>query len=468
MDPLDPDTSPARTEPSVTILPVRSRIPFAAKVMVLLLFAIPRGGWGQDVGTVFLAGTARLDITPREPVPMWGYSARRDALSEGTLDPLFVAALVLQAGPDRLAVVTLDLGRSPSEESLSRIRARILREAGIEHSLISASHTHHGPVLELSDEEGRGRGRFDAALRYYRELEDAVVRAVVEAASRMVTARAAAGVLELDDFNRNRHSRLEPKPVDRELAVLRLDDEQGRTLALLVNFAAHPVMVPAEALKFSADYIGPLRETVESRFGGKTLFVQGAAGDLAVERGVYRDHLEYGRALGEEVIRLAAGLQPEAVPTPSLRFREGRFRYDSRTNFRNPLIRIAFSRAFFSELVENYLVEYEDGIRPRLSVAVLNRDIALVGVSGEFFCRHAIDLKRRARVPALFFFGYCNGYHQYFPTVEAVAEGGYGADYQVSPVAVGAGEEMMNRALIWIYQLRDEIGGEATAGSDAR
>jgi hypothetical protein len=35
-------------------------------------------------------------------------------------------------------------------------------------------------------------------------------------------------------------------------------------------------------------------------------------------------------------------------------------------------------------------------------------------------------------------------------------------------VAVGAGEEMMNRALIWIYQLRDEIGGEPTAGSDAR
>ncbi len=399
---------------------------------------------------------------------MWGYSVRRDALSEGVLDPLFADALVLQAGPDRLAVVTLDLGRSPSEESLERIRERIRREAGIEYSLISASHTHHGPVLELSDEEGRGRSRFDAAIRYYRDLEDAVVDAVVEAASRMVPARLAVGIRKLHGYNRNRHTRLEPKPVDRDLTVLRLNDQQGNTLAVLANFAAHPVTLPPETLRFSADYIGPLRETVESRLGGAALFIQGAAGDLAVEMGSRRDHLEYGRALGEEVVRLASDLRPEDIPKPSLRFREKRFRYASRTNFQNPLIRIAFSRAFFPELVENYLVEYSDGIRPRLSVALLNRDVALVGASGEFFCRHAMDLKRRARVPALFFFGYCNGYHQYFPTVEAVAEGGYGANYHVSPVAVGAGEEMMNQALIWIYQLRDEIGDEPTVGPRTR
>jgi hypothetical protein len=66
-------------------------------------------------------------------------------------------------------------------------------------------------------------------------------------------------------------------------------------------------------------------------------------------------------------------------------------------------------------------------------------------------------LKERARVKQLFFFGYANGYHQYFPTIEAVAEGGYGADNAVSPVAVGAGEQMMDTALIWIYQMLGKI-----------
>jgi hypothetical protein len=38
-----------------------------------------------------------------------------------------------------------------------------------------------------------------------------------------------------------------------------------------------------------------------------------------------------------------------------------------------------------------------------------------------------------------------------------VAEGGYGADNAVSPVEVGAGEQLMNRALIWIYEMLGKI-----------
>ncbi|MBO0720393.1 MAG: hypothetical protein J2P41_06210, partial [Blastocatellia bacterium] len=121
------------------------------------------------------------------------------------------------------------------------------------------------------------------------------------------------------------------------------------------------------------------------------------------------------------------------------------------------LVRGIYAKAFFPELIPNYVDEYADGIRPRLTVALLNKEIALVGVSGEFFSNHAIRLKERARVRQLFFFGYCNGYHQYFPTIEAVAEGGYGADKEVSPVAVGAGEEIMNTALTWIYEMLGKI-----------
>jgi hypothetical protein len=41
----------------------------------------------------------------------------------------------------------------------------------------------------------------------------------------------------------------------------------------------------------------------------------------------------------------------------------------------------------------------------------------------------------------------------YFPTIEAASEGGYGADAQVSMVELGAGEQMMNRALVNIYTM---------------
>ena len=435
-----------------------------ALLLVLLLLSCPIG-YAQSPETSFKVGVTRREITPREPVPMWGYGDRHDKLSQGVLDPLYATALVIQAGTQKLAIVGLDLGRSPAEASLQKIRQRIKAEAGIEHSFIAGSHTHHGPVLELSDAPGKGQGRFDAALRYYAQLEDAIVAAIVEANQKLMPAKFAAGSTQLANFNRNRHTKLEPKPSDRDLAVMRFDDLQGKPLAVLVNFAAHPTMLPSGTLKFSADYAGALKAAIEKETGAPTIFMQGAAGDQSVNRELVAGqpntqqlaHLTFGQALAREAVKLTQSLQPQEIKQPALQAREERFKFTARTDLSNPLIRALYERAFFPELFPNFADEYADGVRPRLTVALLNNEIALVGASGEFFSSHAIRLKERARVKQLFFFGYCNGYHQYFPTIEAVAEGGYGADNQVSPVAVGAGEQMMNAALLWLYQMLGKI-----------
>ncbi len=405
----------------------------------------------------FLAGAARRDITPREPVPMWGYGARHDALSQGVLDRLYADALVMQAGSRKLAIVGLDLGRAPAEESLQRIRRRIREEAGIEWSFIAGSHTHHGPVLELSGEPGKGQGRFDAALRYYREMEERIVEAILEANAHLKPARLAAGVAAVEGFNRNRHTKFRPEPVDRDLAVLRLDQASGEPLALLVNFAAHPTTIPSSKLEFSADWVGAMKEEMRRQSKAAVVFMQGAAGDLSVNPGGRQTYGAFGEALAREALKLAAQLTPEAPESPSLEVREERFVFRSRVDFGNPILRALYEKAFFPELVANYVDEYAEGIRPRLTVAVLNGRVAMVGVSGEVFCAHAIRLKQRVRLSPVFFFGYSNGYHQYFPTIEAVAEGGYGADATVSPVEVGAGERLMDTALIWIYQMLGRI-----------
>jgi len=400
---------------------------------------------------------ARREITPREPVPMWGYGDRHDALSTGVLDPLYADVLVIEADGKKIAIVGLDLGRAPAEASLQRIRQRIKEQAGIENSIIAGSHTHYGPVLELTDQEGKGKGRFDAALRYYSQMEDGIVAAIIEANSRLAPARMAVGSEQLAGFNRNRQTRIEPKPSDRELAVMRFDGATGKPVAILVNFAAHPTMLPSTLLKFSADYVGALKAEVTKETGAAAIFMQGAAGDQSVNEGPNKGYQAYGQALAREAVKLAQSLQPAEPAHASLVCREERLRFTSRTDFSNPLVKAAYSKAFFPELVPNYIDEYADGIRPRLTVALLNGEIALVGVSGEFFSNHAIRLKQRARVKQLFFFGYANGYHQYFPTIEAVAEGGYGADSAVSPVAVGAGETIMDTALIRIYQMMGRI-----------
>lgn len=407
---------------------------------------------------VLKAGAAQVDVTPREPVPLWGYGDRHAKLSEGTLDPLMATAVVIEAGKNKVAIVGLDIGRSPVEDSLQRIREQIKSKADIDVSFIAGSHTHHGPVVELADKPGRGRGRFDAAVRYAKQLEEGIIEAIVTADANRVDAQIATGTVTLENFNRNRHSSISPAPCDTLLSVMRLTrNEDGASIATVVNFTAHPTSLPSDSCQFSSDFVGPMRQLIEKELGGQAIFMQGAAGDISTNRGPFGDHVAYGQALGRAVVKLAGDMKPESVANPSLKFREERFVFESRTDFKNPVVQGVYSVAFFPELVANFVDEYSDGIRPRLTVAMLNKEIALVGVSGEFFCNHAIRLRDRARVQRVFFFGYCNGYHQYFPTIEGAAEGKYGADEQVAPAQVGAGETMMNAALTWIYQLQGKL-----------
>src|SRR5205807_9172359 len=95
----------------------------------------------------FTAGAAKVEITPPTGHPMWGYSSRKDKPCEGVLDPLHARALVLKTGEAKIALVSLDLGRAPTRDSMSRIREK-LKPDGFAELFLVASHTHHGPAIE--------------------------------------------------------------------------------------------------------------------------------------------------------------------------------------------------------------------------------------------------------------------------------------------------------------------------------
>lgn len=395
------------------------------------------------------AGAAKVDITPPVGLPMWGYAARHDEPCQGVLDPLFARVLVLSAGTERMALVSLDLGRPPTRQSTAAIRARVKADAGIEHLFLAASHTHHGPLLELDNYP-------EPKKAYLRQLEKKLADAILEAARGLRPARLGIATREAP-WNRNRHSRSADKPVDRELLVLRVEDHAGKPIAHAVNFAAHATMRERSLKKFSADYPGALADTVEKATGVPCLFLQGAAGDLSPNPGNEDGPVAFGQALGREVLALDKTIRCPAMDKPRLQVQEDDFKFKSRLDLGNAGLRAVFSATFFPELVEFYQAEYRDGIRPHLITALLDGKIGFVGVSGEFFCGHSLALKRRARLDHLLFVGYCNDYQQYFPTIEAAAEGGYGADPHVSPVEVGAGEQMMDRALIHLYKMRGRL-----------
>ena len=79
----------------------------------------------------FRASAAKADITPSGSVDLWGYSDRSGPAT-GKRDPLFAKVLLLDDGTHRLALVTLDLGRTFGLESMNFVRERVHKSAGVE------------------------------------------------------------------------------------------------------------------------------------------------------------------------------------------------------------------------------------------------------------------------------------------------------------------------------------------------
>jgi hypothetical protein len=414
--------------------------------VVALLSAAPLAGAEE-----LLAGAAKVDITPPTGGPLWGYAARHDTASDGVLDPLFARAVVLAVGNTRVALVSLDLGRAPTRKSTANIRKQVKESAGVGHVYLVASHTHNGPVLELEEWP-------DAKKPYGRTLETKIAGIIKEAAEKLRPARLGIAA-KVVGWNRNRHSRRDDRPVDKELLVVRLEDTKGKPVAHLVNFAAHPTMIEARSLKFSADYPGSLAARVEKETGVPCLFLQGAAGDLSANAGKEGGPQKFGQAVGRDVLQLAGTIRCTVGADTTFKVREHDFTFAKRLDLSDPLLRTALSLAFFKGIIDFYEREYRDGVRPHLTTAVLDGKIGLVGVSGEFFCGHSLSLKKRARLEHLLFLGYCNDYQQYFPTIEAASEGGYGTEPTQSPAAVGSGERVIDQALIDLYDLRGKTGG---------
>jgi hypothetical protein len=420
------------------------------RIVLIFTAALLLAARGVADDASFRVGFAKRDITPQRPTPMWGYGDRHAMLSQGVADPLLAKAVVIEAGEKRLAIVGMDIGRGPTAAMMAQIRQAV-GQAGVEFVMIAGSHTHHGPVIELTDREGLGQGKFDDAVAYSKRLPELLIDAILEAKNNAVPARIGVATKDLE-LNRNRHTKRAPKPTDPMLGVIRFNDATGKPIAVIANFAAHPVTMDESVLKFSADYPGALQNRVEEAMQTNCVFMQGASGDMSPNRGEMSG-MQFGEVLGDHVVELARSIQAETPERPSVQAVVTRFKFSSRVDFNNAVLMAMFEAAFFPELVRNFQREFAGGIEPELTTALLNGELALVGGSGEFFCNHSNRLKERAYVPHTVFFGYCNGHHMYFPTIEAASEGGYGGDSAVSPVEVGAGEQMMNKALIDIYTM---------------
>ena len=394
--------------------------------MRLALFALALPLAAAD----FLAGTARVDITPPVGHAMGGYSDRKGNAT-GAHDPLYATVLVIQSGSNSLALVTADLRSFVSTRVGDAARQRF----GVRTTIISVSHTHSGPLT------------WEARTPWYAEAEDKMIEAIGRAKAQMFPAALefAGGRVYLG-FNRRKvvdgqatmwwrnAEKLPSHPVDPTASILLVKDRGGKTRAVLVNYACHPSVLGPANLKYSADYPGAMRRFVEQQIPGAVcLFVQGGAGDINPYRDKDPDGFsaveEMGQALGKTVV----AMQERAKPVAG----------DLRTA---------------SEILEvrNRWTPNEK-IAVGLTVGAFGNSFCFAAIPGEPFVEHQITFREKAECGAAMLFGYSYSaggvWAGYIPTILASVEGGYGADYNTT-VEVGTGERLVDRAAVKLFELR--------------
>ncbi len=442
------------------------RIAKLALALVLVWVLAPRG----ICAGALRAGVARVDITPPAGEQMWGYESRRQPAT-GTLDPLYARVLVLEAGAppgaaQRLALVTLDLGRSFGPASLARLREAARRTSGIDCLLVAASHTHSAPVVR--DEYRAAPPAWESAAL------DKIGQAIAEAANGLQPARIGVGTgtayighnrlrVNTDGsvswFERN-PTRIPTAPVDPTLTVVRIDRAGGTPLAVLTNYACHAVVFGADNLRYSADFPGVMNGVVERELGGdvRSFFLQGAPGDINPYYAVTRLEEDAvgrrdwtGERLGREAARVARQIQSRAGDAASIAFREStltvRLRWDMR-KFRSALVKF-----LGPDGMEIYGARIVPEIPLPVTTVLIDRDIALMSMPGEPFVDFQINWRDRCPVGHALLLGYTNGYNGYFPTIAAASRGGYGAASASTWVEPGAGERMVDNAVARVYEM---------------
>ncbi len=432
---------------------------------LILIFATIALGSAPCFAAALRAGTAKADITPAGAEPLWGYEDRVKPAT-GTLDPLYARVLVLEAGDKRLALVTLDLGRSFGPASLQRLRESAKRSSRISCLLVTASHTHSAPVI--ADEYKNGPPAWEKVA-----LEK-IEHAIQEAAHGMVDTRIGTGTgvayighnrlrVNADGsvswFERNL-TRVPTSPVDPTVTVMRIDRADGSPIAVLTNYACHPVVFGSDNLRYSADFPGVMNRVVEEKFGGRTqsFFLQGAPGDInpyfavtPIEEDAVKERDWTGERLGREVARVASGIHTQNVAQPSIEFTEESLPVHLRWDVEK--FRAALLKFLGPQGMDTYGALIKADFQVPATTVLIDKEIALMTVPGEPFVDFQMNWRDRCPVPTALLLGYTNGYNGYFPTIAAASRGGYGAASASTWVEPGAGERIVDRAVVNVYEM---------------
>lgn len=415
-----------------------------------------------------LCGLYEIDITPKLGKNIPGYFEARPAC--GVREPLFARALACSnASGAAFVLVNLDT-ISCDARTACRARARFERLTGVSGAsmMVSATHTHTGGPV---DEFVPGTVDYD----YMDWMADRAADAAAIAWNLRQPVKVGYGRVceNAISFNRRyemkdgsfqtnpgfgRDDILRPVgPIDPEVAVLKIENMEGKLLGVVTNFACHLDTVSGN--RYSPDYPGELGRVLKSVYGQDivSVFLTGACGNINHFDFMHRTREFYttanpphykkmGQTLAGDVLRALAFIQTEETET--LAVENGSFPAQIRTPTAEEIIQ---AEAFLKEnpysVVKTYEGQHYTGpenlvarhyARSLIAVSEISEkrvDIpvqvarigkaVIAGLPCELFVEFGLDIKARSGFEYAMISTLTNAHFGYLAVREAFDQGGY-------------------------------------------
>lgn len=410
------------------------------------------------------AGVARGEITPRLGVELGGYPYF-DRPASGVHDPLVAGALYLESDDVRTLVIATDLFWITRPQA-TEVRNLVAEATGIpaDNIFITCSHTHSAPWMSVVFKGFPGRPFETRVSDEYIETAIAeCARVGIAAAASTFPAEVGVGLAKCGHDAGVGGNRRDPKngPIDDDVPVLAVRDQNGTVRAIWTKYALHPTILHGENTLVSADFPWAMRQTVEAEYTEAVfLYSMGTAGDQSpryYRDGQTFDEVErFGVTLGRSVLDAVAsakwtpsprlGASSTAVdlvvkeyPAPEeldQKVADLKARHAALIAADAPYNEVQTTDLWILGAECDYMnaqAQREGELEPRYesgtpySVYLLTvDDTAWVFLPGEIFCDFGLDIKRRSPYDVTHVVTLTNGHLPgYCVTQDALAEGGY-------------------------------------------
>lgn len=406
--------------------------------------------------------SARVDITPPEPLPLGGYTARQGKLMAPGGKPLYARCLAFECAKNnlRLAVVSAEMLTIP--HSLQReVEKRIPKGVDL---FLAATHTHSAPDSQmLNDRMTFAIPGIASFKRRWLDWYSAKIASCVQKA--LASPPQVCKGLSVAEFhlalNRGRRKGADPETLATVLQAHVAAKAPGKTEALLAEYAAHPVFYGPENNQTNGDWPAFLSDRLAGQEAANEgarspfpipLVLVGALGDVSphaqgptpqaqIEDFVGRFMQAYNRAITRQSEVWSPGGKLGVVRQP-IRLEPLAVHPDFVKDYNVPL-------ALAQVLIKKFAPETAEISAFRLGA------LAVIGVPGE----PTSHLGRRIREAgmAMGFHGvlvlsHVNGWIGYLLDAQDYANGGYEAT--LSFYGPNEGDDVVNAAVEALKKLR--------------